>query len=69
MFSLNTRLTIGIYLIAVFILLYSRPLYIFNSDGNLKKFGVNSTDTTLTPLWLIFTVFAILSYYLIIVFN
>ena len=65
MYTVNTRLTIGIYLFAVFALLYSRPTFIFNEDSNLKKFGVNSDNTCLMPLWLIFTLFAVISYYVI----
>ena len=71
MFSLNTRLILALYLLAVFLVLYSKPEFIFNKEGNLKKFGVNSedTDATIFPLWLIFTVIAFGSYYIIMCFN
>lgn len=70
MFSLNIRLTIAIYLIAVFVILYSRPQFIFNKEGKLKSFGVNKkNETTIFPLWLIFTVIAFISYYIIVYFN
>ena len=70
MFSINVRLTIGLYLIAVFIILYSRPIFIFNNQGNLKSFGIDknseNNNYTLLPLWLIFTIIAFFSYYIML---
>lgn len=70
MFSLNTRLTLALYLLCVFVMLYSKPDFIFDEQGNLKKFGVSSKEeSTVFPLWLIFTLFAIISYFVISYFN
>lgn len=61
MFSISLKLTIAFYLFLVSIILYIKPSFIFDDDGNLKGFGTGSKKSIL-PLWLIFFIFAIISY-------
>lgn len=60
------KFAIAIYLLFVFLLLFLKPNFIFNEDGELKAFGTNE-NKTIIPLWLIFGLFGIISYYITLV--
>jgi hypothetical protein len=54
---------IGIYMIGVAVVLYSRPRTMFREDGMWKEFGLASdTDQTIFPFWMFALIWAILSY-------
>ena len=61
MFSISLKLTIAFYLFLVSIVLYIKPQFIFDEEGNLKSFGTGGQKSIL-PLWLIFFLFAVVSY-------
>jgi len=62
--KIRVQLAIVIYLIIIGVFIYINPSYIYDEDGNLKKFGTGNIKTdTICPLWLIILIFAVVSYY------
>ena len=66
----NIQLAIIIYLIFISVLLYIKPQFINNENGELKQFGTGSQHTII-PLWLIILLGAFFSYFIaqIIIFK
>ena len=64
---MNTKLHLimALYLLIVFIVLYLKPIFIFNNDCKMEEFGTGK-NKTLYPLWLVFLLAAIFSYYFIL---
>jgi hypothetical protein len=57
-----------VYLIGVAIVLAIRPSYMFTPDGLWKEFGIEKGDEyTLCPFWFFCIVWALVSYFLVIV--
>lgn len=53
--------------ILIFILSYSaitlnKPGFLYNDDGSLRQFGLNSNKRTIVPVWLLSILLSILSY-------
>ena len=64
----NLKNVIAIYLLIVFVILYSKPKFIFNEEGNLKEFGTGKNKTVFS-LWFIFLIGAIVSYIIVTVLS
>ena len=56
------RNAIVLYLICISVIIYIKPLMIYDSDNKLKVFGLSSKKT-IFPLFLVSVVIAIVSYY------
>ena len=52
-----------IYLIFIAVLIFIKPKYIYNTNGNLKHFGTGH-NKTIFPLWLLIFIGSFFSYYL-----
>jgi len=69
-FNKPLQTSILIYLIIIGILFYFKPRFMFDPNGNIKKFGTGSGRyRTVFPLWLILSIIAILVYYCVIIIN
>ena len=52
--KIRVQLAIVIYLIIIGVFIYINPNYIYDENGNLKRFGTGNGKTdTICPLWLI----------------
>jgi hypothetical protein len=61
---------IGIFISIFIIVSYIwKPLFLFNTDGSLKEFGVGYKNKTIMPLWLFSIVLGILSYMSVMYYN
>ena len=59
-----------IYTILMLAILLIRPKFLFDKENKLKRFGLGtSPNTTIFPLWVISIIFAILSYYLVVILG
>lgn len=70
--TLNTNpitSAIIIYLILIGLLVFFKPQYVFDENGQHKEFGVGYTNKTLLPIWLICFLLAVVSYYLILIIR
>lgn len=54
--------SILIFITAFYILNTLQPAFLYNRDGSLREFGLNSSRKTVLPIWLIALLLAIVSY-------
>lgn len=65
----NINLTaIMIFLFLYIILVIVKPGLMFTKDGLIRDFGIGYKNKTVTPVWLITIIIAILSYLLVHIF-
>ena len=57
--------SIVIFMFLFMIVSISKPSIIFNNDGTFRNFGIGYSKKTVTPIWLITIILAILSYFAI----
>ena len=55
-------ISILIYITIFIIIILNRPIFLFNTNGSVKEFGLNHINKTVLPLWLIIIGISILSY-------
>ena len=67
---INIRISISIivYLLIMFIILYIKPSYVYDSKGTIKEFGLNSNQT-ITSLGVVSTCLAIFCFYIFLVID
>jgi hypothetical protein len=58
-------ISLAIFLASYFIINYFKPGFLYNTDGSLRQFGLNSSKRTVVPVWLLSIMLAILSYVLV----
>jgi len=63
----GVKTAILLYLLLVGCLIYLRPSFLFTEDGDIKKYG-NRNNQTMTPLWLIMGVLALISYIFVLIY-
>ena len=61
--------TIFLFIIIFAITYANKPLFLYNSDGSLKEFGIGFQNKTIMPLWLYSIVLGILSYMAILYYD
>jgi hypothetical protein len=54
--------SILLFIISFFIIFMLKPVFLFNTDGSIREFGVGYKNKTILPLWLLSIVLGILSY-------
>lgn len=59
-------ISIIIFLILFYILVLTKPTFLFDNDGSVKHFGVGHTTKTVLPLWFIALCLGILSYMMVL---
>lgn len=60
--------SIVIFMFLFMIIILFKPAIIFNKDGTFRNFGIGYSKKTVTPIWLITIILAIISYFAIIFF-
>ena len=58
-------MSIILFLIIYYIIQYDRPLFIYNTNGTLRQFGVGYKKKTILPIWLLAILLAIISYMIV----
>lgn len=61
--------SIIIYLIIVITILIIKPKTLFDNEGNSKNFGVGYKNKTIFPIWMVFLLIAIFSYYFTVIIK
>jgi len=64
--NIRLKIAIALYLLLIFIVLFYKPQFIFTDEGELKEFGTGE-NKTIMPLWIIFALMGIVSYYTTII--
>jgi uncharacterized PurR-regulated membrane protein YhhQ (DUF165 family) len=64
----NNIISISILLFIVIYggILFFKPGFLYNNDGSLRQFGLNSSRKTIIPAWLLALIIAISSYFLVL---
>jgi uncharacterized membrane protein YozB (DUF420 family) len=57
-----TLVSIVLFLILFGIIQYSKPKFLYNTDGSIREFGVGYKNKTILPIWLLSIVLGIISY-------
>lgn len=60
--------SIVIFMFLFMIVIITKPSIIFNNDGTFRNFGIGYSKKTVTPIWLITIILAIISYFGILFF-
>lgn len=58
----------------VFMILYGvltivKPIIIFDEDGSIREFGINSSKKTIIPLWMVTILLSIFSYMIVFMMS
>lgn len=57
-----TSVSILIFIITYGLIIYFQPGFLYNNDGSLREFGLNSNKKTIFPAWLLALIISIFSY-------
>jgi hypothetical protein len=60
--------SVVVFMFLFMIIILTKPPIIFNRDGTFRNFGIGYSKKTVTPIWLITIILAILSYFAIMFF-
>lgn len=61
-----TTISIIIFMTIYLTILYFKPGFLYNKDGSLRQFGLNSNKKTVIPVWLLVILISILSYFFVL---
>lgn len=61
-----TSISIVVFLILYGLIISYKPVFLYNNDGSLRQFGLNSSKKTVIPAWLLAIILSILSYFFIL---
>lgn len=62
MFKNDVLISIIIFTILFVAISWTKPLFIFKSDGSIREFGIGYRNKTIFPIWLLSFVLGILTY-------
>jgi len=60
--------TILLYFCMFLITIYIKPTITYSKDGILRDFGIGYKNKTIFPLWLISILYAIISYFIVLLY-
>ena len=61
-----TSISIILFIISFTIVQLVKPGFLYNKDGSLRQFGLNSSKRTVIPIWLLSFILAIMSYLIVL---
>jgi len=61
----QTLMSIILFICIYFIIQYDKPLFIYNTNGTLKQFGVGYKKKTILPIWLLSIILGIICYMIV----
>ena len=61
-----TSTSILLFVIIFSIINYYKPSFLYNSDGSIRDFGLNSSKKTVVPVWLLTLLTAMFSYLVVL---
>ena len=60
--------SIAVFIVLFAIIQYSKPFFLYNTDGSLRPFGIGYRKKTVVPLWLVVLLLSIFTYSIAIYF-
>lgn len=61
-----TSTSIILFVIIFSLINYSKPSFLYNNDGSIRDFGLNSSKKTIIPIWLLTLLVAMFSYLVVL---
>jgi len=61
-----TSISILMFISSFMIIQFFKPGCLYNRDGSLRQFGLNSSKRTVIPIWLLSFILAIMSYLIVL---
>jgi hypothetical protein len=61
-----TLVSIILYIIIFSIIQISKPMFLYNTNGSIREFGVGYKNKTILPIWLLSIVLGIICYLIVI---
>ncbi len=62
MYKNDVLISITIFAILFGFIFWTKPLFLFKSDGSIREFGIGYRNKTIFPIWLCSLVLGILTY-------
>lgn len=60
-----TLIAILIFIFTYSAIVYLKPGFLYNNDGSLRNFGLNSNKKTIIPAWLLAILLSLISYLIV----
>jgi hypothetical protein len=60
---------IAIFIVLMLLVHFLKPALVYHPDGSFRHFGVGYRNNTITPLWLVSILLAILSYLVVLMYT
>ena len=60
-----TLVSIILFVIIFSMIQLSKPMFLYNTDGSIREFGVGYKNKTILPIWLLSIVLGILCYLIV----
>jgi hypothetical protein len=61
-----TSSSILLFIVLYVLINYYRPSFIYNEDGSLRTFGLNSSKKSVIPVWLLTIILSLMSYLIVL---
>ena len=61
-----TLVSIILFIIIFSMIQLSKPLFLYNTDGSIREFGVGYKNKTILPIWLLSIVLGIVCYLIVV---
>jgi hypothetical protein len=61
-----TLVSIILFVIIFSMIQLSKPLFLYNTDGSIREFGVGYKNKTILPIWLLSIVLGIVCYLIVV---
>jgi len=60
--------SIVLFLVIFGVIQWSKPAFLYNTDGSIREFGIGYRNKTIFPVWLLSLVLGILCYLVVLVY-
>ena len=57
-----TSVSIILFIVFFYIIQLMKPLFLYNTDGSIREFGIGYKNKTILPIWLLSIILGILCY-------
>ena len=57
-----TSVSIILFMVFFYIIQLMKPLFLYNTDGSIREFGIGYKNKTILPIWLLSIILGILCY-------
>jgi hypothetical protein len=61
-----TLVSIILFIIIFSVIQLSKPMFLYNTDGSIREFGVGYKNKTILPIWLLSIVLGIVCYLIVV---